>query len=257
MKCRVNSVPGKLSKSLGNLVVVSQYIKAIMFCTWWYWVASLWGGTVIMGQCNVEKIWNSTVLRFFFAWLPQPNDPRAGLTWSVKKLIFFRLLQWQNDNIFKHQYILIHKEGKLHSVRNIWTGNVFLQEKPGSHTEHNVVLVDWTHCQVNLLIINLCIILQGRLLSNRKHSSLHMFGLALIYIRVNQASRHADFLHTQTLAQMGSGHPIWICLNLKLGVAMLGKEGSFENDLIHSDWHFASIDKMHIISKFHTLQTVT
>ena len=32
MKCRVNSVPDKLSKSLGNLVVVSQYIKAIMFC---------------------------------------------------------------------------------------------------------------------------------------------------------------------------------------------------------------------------------
>ena len=32
--------------------------------------------------------------------------------------------------------------------RNIWTGNVFLQEKPGSHSEHNVVLVDWTHCQV-------------------------------------------------------------------------------------------------------------
>jgi len=31
---------------------------------------------------------------------------------------------------------------------NIWTGNVFLQEKPGSHSEHNVVLVDWTHCQL-------------------------------------------------------------------------------------------------------------
>ena len=190
-----------------------------MVGTWWYWV--------IMGQCNVEKIWNSTVLRFFFAWLPQPNDPRAGLTWSVKKLIFFRLLQWQNDNIFKHQYILIHKEGKLHSVRNIWTGNVFLQEKPGSHTEHNVVLVDWTHCQVNLLIINLCIILQGRLLSNRKHSSLHMFGLALIYIRVNQASRHIDFLHTQTLAQMCLGTS-----NMNLSESQIGRGNAGEGRII-------------------------
>ena len=95
------------------------------------------------------------------------SHPRAGLTWSVKNLTFIRLLQWQNDDIFKHQYILKHKEKNLHSVRNIWTGNVFLQEKPGSHTEHNVVLVDWTHCQVNFLVANFYIVLQIKLSSNQ------------------------------------------------------------------------------------------
>ena len=40
------------------------------------------------------------------------------------------------------------------TCRNIWTGNLFLQEKPSglaqraAAIDHNVVLVDWTHCQV-------------------------------------------------------------------------------------------------------------
>ena len=93
-----------------------------------------------------------------------------------------------------------------------------------------------------------------------KHSCLHMLGLNGLPWSELELIRLQDtltFCTPRPWHKCASGHPIWICLNLKLGVAMLGKEGSFENDLIHSDWHFASIDKMHIISKFHTLQTVT
>ena len=82
-----------------------------------------------------------------------------------------------------------------------------------------------------------------------KHSSLHMLGLNVLPWSILELIRLQDtltFCTPRPWHKCASGHPIWICLNLKLGVvAMLGKEGSFENDLIHSDWHFASIDKMH------------
>ena len=60
-----------------------------------------------------------------------------------------------------------------------------------------------------------------------KHSSLHMFGLALIYIRVNQASRHADFLHTQTLAQMCLGTS-----NMNLSESQIGRGNAGEGRII-------------------------
>ena len=113
---------------------------------------------------------------------------------------------------------------RLHSVRNIWTGNVFLQEKPGSHTEHNVVLVDWTHCQVSFLIINCCIILKIKLSSNQSILACICWVLMAcldLYIRVNQASRHADFLHTQTLAQMCLGTS-----NMNLSESQIGRGGN-------------------------------
>ena len=93
-----------------------------------------------------------------------------------------------------------------------------------------------------------------------KHSSLHMLGLTVLPWSILELIRLQDMLTFCTPRpwhKCASGHPIWICLNLKLRVAMLGKEGSFENDLINSDWRFAPIDKMLIISKLHTLQTVT
>ena len=160
-------------------------------------------------------------------------------------------MQWQNESYFQASIYYDIQEGKvtyfqrLHSARNIWTGNVFLQEKPGSHTEHNVVLVDWTHCQVNLLIINFYIVLQIKLSSNQSILACICLVLPWSILELIRLQDMLTFCTPRPWHKCASGHPIWICLNLKLGVAMLGKEGSFENDLIHSDWHFASIDKMH------------
>ena len=85
-----------------------------------------------------------------------------------------------------------------------------LDPLPGELAYHQLL-----HCPSNQTVVK------------SKHSSLHMFGLALIYIRVNQASRHADFLHTQTLAQMCLGTS-----NMNLSEYQIGRGNAGEGRII-------------------------
>ena len=83
------------------MMVLGQY-KAVPVGTWWYWVSRRRYQVSIRQQgqkvfgCQVEKIWNRAVFRFFSMVTnnnKQPPDPRARVTWSVKKFDLFRRLQ--------------------------------------------------------------------------------------------------------------------------------------------------------------------
>ena len=134
--------------------------------------------------------------------------------------------------------------------RNIWTGNVFLQEKPGSHSEHNVVLVDWTHCQVFIWLwyrlwntklsgLNFIHDCKGHCLVNRYLSLICflMIGSWFNLIGVSVESRHLLFAQLKPWHKSVQGN-MWICLSPQIGRASrwVGRN-LWKTPIYHSDTH--------------------